>query len=65
MKWILRIAVWVLLGPWFAIIARYRFPETRDMTDDGWKEAVRNRIQTKRRQAIEASTKIQIRKEMQ
>jgi len=62
LKWILRIAVWIVLGPWAAIIARYRFPE-HDMTDDDWEEDMRSRLQEKRREAVEASTRIQIRKE--
>lgn len=63
LKWVLRIVVWVFLGPWAAILVRHHFPETRNMTDDEWNETVERRIQKSRHQAIEASTTIQVRKE--
>ena len=63
LKWVLRITVWTLLGPWTAIVARYRFPVSGDMTDDEWDESMQKRIQTRRRKAVEASNKIQVRKE--
>jgi hypothetical protein len=62
LKWILRIAVWVIFGPWMAIVARYQFPEHEDMTDEAWEQEMRKKLQEKRREAVETSTRIQIKK---
>lgn len=63
LKWILRIVAWVVLGPWAALIARYRFPETQDMSDDEWEEYMKVLLQERREKAVQASTRIQIKKE--
>lgn len=46
LKWILRITVWTLLGPWTAIVASYQFPVSGYMTDDEWEESLQKRIVT-------------------
>jgi hypothetical protein len=43
LKWILRITVWTLLGPWTAIVACYQFPVSGYMTDDEWEESLQKR----------------------
>lgn len=63
LKWLLRITVWVVLGPWTAIFARYKFPMEADMTDEERREEMNKRARAKRREAVEASTKIQVQKE--
>lgn len=63
LKWLLRITVWIVLGPWTALLARYKYPIKKDMTDEERREDMRKRSQARRREAIEASTRIQVRKE--
>lgn len=63
LRWILRLAVWIFLGPWTAIFVHYRFPEMHDMTQEEWEESLMKRLQEKLREALEASTQILIRKE--
>lgn len=65
LQWSLRLAVWIILGPWMAIIARYHFPEmmAAHKTDEEWNEDVKNRLEDRYREAVAASTHIQKRKE--
>jgi len=62
-RWILRIAAWVILGPWMAIVDRYYFREDPNMTDEEKDEAVRQRLHERFEEAKKAASFFQIRRE--
>jgi len=62
-RWISRIVVFVVLGPWMALVDRYYFKEDPNLTDEEKDALVRERFRARFEEARLAASNYQIRKE--
>lgn len=61
LRWLLRIGVFLVLGPWMAIVDRLYFKENPNMTDQERDEAVRKRLKSRYEQVKLAASNYQVR----
>jgi hypothetical protein len=63
LRWIFRIAVLVISGPWMMIVDQYYFREDPNLTEKERENAVKARLQSRYMAVLQAATNYQIRKE--
>lgn len=63
LRWVLRIAAWVLLGPWMILVDKYHFQKIRTLSEDESDEAIRKRIKSRYTDILASALNSRIRTE--
>lgn len=63
LRWVLRVAVWLVLGPWMAIVDHYYFREESNLSEEQRLQIMQDKLKARYEQLLETASNIDVRRE--